>query len=266
MKSEKFFKWVWNINGLMLLGAALLLFVFLSYQFAQESFREEHKTSQTLNLAEDSKGDKKWSLGYPEQITGSPYYYLQLESQNTEVKEVSKVYGLYDSGYRNTRAKNILFIDSISNESTWLFKSVRQLIINMELLHLKISSGQVTTKAIYYEVINNDSNNDGVFDIKDKRTFSLTRNDGSKYSEIISGYNRIVTARINESGSLFVIYINNDEVHSMLVELDDFTVLKKSQLPKVNDSWQNGAGGALHATPDLDVMSKKKSSSYMYCA
>ncbi|MCF6193564.1 MAG: hypothetical protein L3J46_04435 [Kangiellaceae bacterium] len=235
MKSEKFFKWVWNINGLLLLTGILLMSLLIAYQLVKELSREEQEPTQTLNLAEDSTGEEKWSLGYPQKVVGSPYYYLKLESENKEVIARKPVYSFSGSGYRNTRAKNVLFINSNSNVSNWLFKSVRQLIINMESLHVKDSSDLVTTKAIYYEVINNDTNSDGVYDIKDKKTFALTRKDGTKYSEIISGYNNILTASMNEAGALFVIYINNGEVHSMLVDVDNFIILEKTQLPKVSD-------------------------------
>jgi len=236
MKIDKFFKWVWNINGLILLIGASILTIIIAYQLTKDFFREEARSTQTLSLAEDSKGEENWSLGYPEYIEGSDYYYLPLESDTKEVETKSKVYNLYSSGYSATRAKNVIFLNSITNDSTWLFESVKQIIINMNALPFRMENDQVVTKAIYYEVINNDTNKDGVFDINDKRTFSLTKDDGSSYSEIISGYNSIVKASLNKDGKLFVVYINNDEVHSMLIELDEFTVIDQKQLPKVKSS------------------------------
>ena len=90
-------------------------------------------------------------------------------------------------------------------------------------------------KAVSYEVIKNDTNNDKLLDGKDKRTFALSKIDGSNYSEVISGYNRIVESNLNAEGNLFVVFINNDEVYSMLIDLDTFEVISKSMLPKVGE-------------------------------
>ena len=84
----------------------------------------------------------------------------------------------------------------------------------------------------------NDTNNDKLLDGKDKRTFALSKIDGSNYSEVISGYNRIVESNLNAEGNLFVVFINNDEVYSMLIDLDTFEVISKNMLPKVGEwNW-----------------------------
>ena len=90
-----------------------------------------------------------------------------------------------------------------------------------------------TPRGVSYEVIKNDSNNDKRLDGKDKRTFALSKIDGSNYTEVISGYNRIVESNLNAEGNLFVVFINNNEVYSMLIDLDTFKVISKSMLPKV---------------------------------
>ena len=64
MKSEKFFKWVWNVNGLILLmgliiGAAAIGYNFVAYLLKSDN----HVQQQTLNLAEDEQQQEKWKPG-----------------------------------------------------------------------------------------------------------------------------------------------------------------------------------------------------------
>lgn len=90
-------------------------------------------------------------------------------------------------------------------------------------------------RGISYQVIKNDTNNDKILDNKDKRTFALSQIDGSNYTEVISGYNRIVESSVNAEGNLFVVFINNNEVYSMVIDLETFKVISKSMLPKVGE-------------------------------
>ncbi len=234
MKTKKIFKWVWNINGAMILGMTFFVVgeMLVNNFFIEEAYTEE---IETLDLAEDLQGIENWNLGYPQAISGSDFYYLPLESDNKEVKIEQKISGLYGivDDYYTTRSKNVIFINNKSNESHWLFDSVEQIIVNMLTLDARLADQPLITKAIYYEVLNSDSNSDGIVDTNDKLTFSLTKNDGSNYKEIISGYNRIIKADLNASNNLFVLYVNNNEVFSMIIELENFSIISQTQLPKV---------------------------------
>ena len=115
MKSEKFFKWVWNVNGLILLlgliiGAAAIGYNFVAYLLKSDN----HVQQQTLNLAEDEKQQEKWKLGYPGKVEGSDFYFIPLESEklDIEVKADVTVYNNFSGGYkyRPTGSKNILFL------------------------------------------------------------------------------------------------------------------------------------------------------------
>lgn len=248
MKSEKFFKWVWNVNGLILLlgliiGAAAIGYNFVAYLLKSDNYVQQ----QTLNLAEDEKQQEKWKLGYPRKVEGSDFYFIPLESEklDIEVKADVTVYNNFSGGYkyRPTGSKNILFLNDKTNHAKWLFNTTDQLIIEFGALsHYKEFDTRpykeqkvYAPKAVSYEVIKNDTNNDKLLDGKDKRTFALSKIDGSNYSEVISGYNRIVESNLNAEGNLFVVFINNDEVYSMLIDLGKFEVISKSILPKVGE-------------------------------
>ncbi|TMO67467.1 hypothetical protein CWC20_21555, partial [Pseudoalteromonas aurantia] len=110
-----------------------------------------------------------------------------------------------------------MFLNDKTNHAKWLFKTTDQLIIEFGALSrykefdIRPYKEQKVDapKAVSYEVIKNDTNNDKLLDGKDKRTFALSKIDGSNYSEVISGYNRIVESNLNAEGNLFVVFINN---------------------------------------------------------
>ena len=211
--------------------------LFVLFQLVSVIFKDQNLIKQTtLNLAQDDNKEENWRLGYPHKISDTDFYFIALESEKLFV-EKSEGLGMYSefsgSSYKPTRSKNVLFINSITNNSVWLFKSIDQLIIDIMPLVDDEFNERAATRAISYEVINSDTNLDNKLDNTDNRTFALSKVDGSNYTEIITDYNRIIESGLNSDGELFVIFINNNVVCSMLVDLITFEILSKKPLPKV---------------------------------
>jgi hypothetical protein len=240
MKSERFFKWIWNLNGVILFLGIVLGTLIIGYELTTPLFKKVSVAPTTLNLADDESDEEKWSLGRPIKIGETDHYYIPLESEKLTVVskkvEVEAFSGGSSSYYTYTRSKNALFLNGKTNNSAWLFKSVNQLITDINVLSNSEYSQSSTPQSLSYEVINSDTNQDGKLDNSDKRTFAISKIDGSNYTEIIEGYNKIVESRLNFEGNLFVVFINNDEVFSMLVDLNTFKIIDKKPLPKVGDS------------------------------
>ncbi|MBH0043463.1 MULTISPECIES: hypothetical protein [unclassified Pseudoalteromonas] len=239
MKSERFFKWIWNFNGLVAFIAISIGTIFISYELVSSLFKEEYIEPLTLNLAEDEAGEEKWSLGHPNKIGESDFYYIPLESEKLDVESKGTIvegFGGSRGYYTKTRSKNALFLNGKTNNSKWLFKSVNQLITDIKVVSSYENSRNSKALALSYEIINSDTNQDGKFDSLDKRTFALSKIDGSNYIEIIEGYNKIVESNLNLEGNLFVVFINNNEVFSMIVNLSTFKIIDKKPLPRVGNS------------------------------
>ena len=237
MKSDKFFKWIWNVNGLILFVGIVIAVLFISYQLISVLFKNDFVEQPTLNLAQDNKKEEKWSLGYPRKVGKTDFHYIPLESEKlTAEKRSSSIRNFSSGSYNPTRSKNVLLINGITNKSYWLFKTIDQLIIEIKPFVANEFNENIMTRAISYEVINNDTNQDGKLDNSDKRTYAISKIDGSNYTEIISGYNRIVESELNTDGNLFVVFINNNEVYSMVINLMTFKVLSELSLPKVGHS------------------------------
>ncbi|WP_149980725.1 hypothetical protein [Pseudoalteromonas rhizosphaerae] len=237
MNSDKFFKWVWNLNGIILLVGVLIATALISVQLVTTVFNDNDVEPPALNLADDKNEEEKWRLGYPRRVGETDFYYIELESEKltveASIQAESEVLAMFSSKYKPTRSKNVMFINGKTNYANWLFDTTDQLITDISPLYLSEFDSQSKAAGIAYHVIKNDTNNDGLLSNEDKSTFALSKIDGSGYSEVLTGYDRILEHAVNEQGNLFMLFIDNAEVFSMLVDLTTFKVIDKRQLPKV---------------------------------
>jgi hypothetical protein len=245
MKSDKFFKWIWNFNGLVLFLGIVITTLFISYQIVTSFFKDDGIERTTLNLAKDSENEEKWSLGSPRKISGTDFYYIALQSEKLTVETRESAVENFNGGgihnfiggnYNPTKSKNVMLINGNTNTRSWLFQSTEQLIIEITPLILDEYNSDNAAIGILYQVINSDTNQDSKLDNSDKPTFALSKVDGTNYTEIITGYNNIVQSDLNIEGNLFVVFTNNNEVYSMVIDMITFKVISKSPLPKVGDS------------------------------
>jgi len=235
MNSDKFFKWVWNLNGIILLVGVLIATALISVQLVTTVFNDNDVEPPALNLADDKNEEEKWRLGYPRRVGETDFYYIELESEKLTVEASiqAEVRAMFSSKYKPTRSKNVMFINGKTNYANWLFDTTDQLIADISPLYLSEFDSQSKAAGIAYHVIKNDTNNDGLLSNEDKSTFALSKIDGSGYSEVLTGYDRILEYAVNEQGNLFMLFIDNADVFSMLVDLTTFKVIDKRQLPKV---------------------------------
>ncbi|MGO2370818.1 MAG: hypothetical protein ACTH5C_00440 [Pseudoalteromonas prydzensis] len=237
MNSDKFFKWVWNLNGIILLVGVLIATALISVQLVTTVFNDNDVEPPALNLADDKNEEEKWRLGYPRRVGETDFYYIELESEKltveASIQAEAEVRAMFSSKYKPTRSKNVMFINGKTNYANWLFDTTDQLITDISPLYLSEFDSQSKAAGIAYHVIKNDTNNDGLLSNEDKSTFALSKIDGSGYSEVLTGYDRILEYAVNEQGNLFMLFIDNADVFSMLVDLTTFKVIDKRQLPKV---------------------------------
>ncbi|ODB43248.1 hypothetical protein BB427_23235 [Pseudoalteromonas sp. BMB] len=87
MKTDRFFKWIWNFNGLVLFIGIVTGTLFISYQIALIFFKDDVVEQPTLNLAQDDKKEEKWGLGYPRKVGNTDFHFIPLESEKLSVEK-----------------------------------------------------------------------------------------------------------------------------------------------------------------------------------
>lgn len=240
---EKIFTWIWRLNGLLILGIALITLGFISFTFLMDFNRPEPERL-TTNIAEDPQGKENWVLGRPKEVNGTENIYVPLVSENNEGE--AEVRGKFSSNTRYRYGdsyqgfyKNILFINCKSNEMSWLFKDVDQLIETVSQLprnksHLYDEYEEPTeTKLIIYNFHIQDSNNDGFITSDDDSALAYSLPDGTEFNVILEGYERILSTKLQDNGILSVIYQKFGVGILSNFSLSLFSEISRVELPNV---------------------------------
>jgi hypothetical protein len=229
MEENKFFRYIWRINGLILLVAGIMaigVLAFAGYKIYGETTRDR-STRNIVNIQEDSEIKEKWLLGYMEDIQGTSYVMVPLNSdQNYAQSYYSK---------SSSSARNYLFINSKNNEQHWLFKNNKYLIADKTMLSEQgYRNEERNIRAILYQVIKKDTDNDNRLTSKDLKTISISGPNGSGYKELIQGVDVFVGQRTVDENTLLIVYQKQGVGYSANVSLSELAISNEQELPKVS--------------------------------
>ncbi|WP_462158949.1 hypothetical protein [Pseudoalteromonas sp. GB56] len=240
MENNKFFKLVWRINGVLILGTALLILLAVGYQAISQMLRFNHtQAAPTVeNLADDPQGKEKWVIGRPLPVNQGDFILLPLVSENKEVENVgvevfaSKSYNMFEGGYYGDPSKNVLFLNTQDNSAFWLFKGVDRLILDITLFPGGYDY-EGPTKAIFYKVIAKDTNSDNKLSKEDAASLYISEPNGKNYQRVLSAYDRIISRDLVSDNRMMVIYQHDGKAYSKLIQLSPYTEVSNVELPKV---------------------------------
>ncbi len=83
MEENKFFRFVWRFNGIILMIAGILAIGFLAFAGYQlyEEFTRDRVVSNIVNIEKNTTIEESWQLGYMQEIQGTPYVLIPLNSE-----------------------------------------------------------------------------------------------------------------------------------------------------------------------------------------
>jgi hypothetical protein len=188
------------------------------------------------SVADDPRGVEKWIL-QDTYIASKSSLILALVSDR---KEVDAPPYISQTAFMNPskEAKNILFVNSKDNSSSWLFKGNHQLILEFSTLSVRHGympfpmSKKRDEKALYYKVVNHDSNGDGKITRLDSATLAVSDMMGRNYKELVKDVSRVVSAKEVDDSLIFV-YQKAGVGYSLQLSLADFRIVSNKMLPKV---------------------------------
>ncbi len=239
MEENKFFKLVWRINSLIILGGATVIALFIAYHVVKDFLRPSHRPEPIVveNLAEDPENKEKWVIGSPINIDGNDYMLLPLVSENKEVKRKSVANftkSSYDRYYGNP-SKNILFLNKKTNESFWLFEDTGRLILNTTQFPNHYQNKE-PTKAIFYNVVSKDTNNDKKLSYKDDSSLYMSNPEGGDYQLVLDAYDKIISQTSVGDNQIIIVFQHQGKAYSRLIQLSPYKVISNAELPKIKNS------------------------------
>lgn len=187
---------------------------------------EERSRLNIVNAQSEDDVEEEWQLGQIMQIPGSPYVMIPLRSDRRNVQSDYSKSGL--------SVQNYLFINSETNESNWIFENNKHLILSAGFIPEEYyGSDQEDVQAVLYEVIKEDTNDDGSLSDEDLMTISLSRTSGDKYTEVVDDVEEFVGHAFFENDKLLIVYQKGGIGYSARIDLSGFVVSNETELSKV---------------------------------
>jgi len=242
MNVNKIFRWVWRINGLVILLGSLFIAGTLLIELSTRSVRYDPEPVVT-GIAADPEGFERWVLGRSELVSGSNYLVIPLVSEKGDfdykARGGSAHYDMFSSGggYRETYSKNLLFVNSQTDEMDWLFEGVDQFITSIDQLprtsRYLPDDIKEKTKYIFYSVVDQDTNGDGMVNTEDDSSLAYTTYNGSGYQVLLSSYERVLSKTLDDSDQLSIIYQESGVGYLAKYSLSPYELVSNTELPSI---------------------------------
>lgn len=143
------------------------------------------------------------------------------------------------------RVHNLVFLDAQTLESHRLFPTNEYAIRNAtqfpdDWIDTYNATGQrpnevAPTEWFVYEIITNDTNNDGLLNRDDLFIVAISDEDGIGYIELMSGISGIYGMKMVENGKLVVSYLQNGKKLASLIDMKAKTILETKELTNLGE-------------------------------
>lgn len=226
MSRGRFFRRVWQLNGLIILAvgvAALGGIGLLGFQLLQEVTGERGRFD-IVNVEPEAEVEEQWRLSGLTPISGTHHVMLTLHSDQRYAQSY------YDKSVSS--ARNVQFIDGDTNRAHWLFPHNRFLITDS--IQLFTTADDTVTRAILYRVVKGDGDGDRRLTRDDPMVIALSTPLGEGYSEILDGVDELVGSHLVDEESLLLVYRRGGATHSARVDLSTFAIIEDRALPVVS--------------------------------
>lgn len=212
-RASRFFRWVWRINGILLLVLSLITML-----FALNILLSFVDPPQVVAVAPKPKDDNEpvVRLGKFTPVRGTNWVIAPLHFQSEEPSSrFSSTYKKYGGAILDYQ-----FVDTNSGASWRLTGSAHTRILNQWLLSPE-SDGPVSLIAA--TVVQEDTDQDGQITAEDERVLIVVKPDGSARAEVLRGVDRVVHNSIRDS-ELHVLYVERETQRLLLMKVDVATL------------------------------------------
>ncbi|MEM8641338.1 MAG: hypothetical protein AAGG51_21350 [Cyanobacteria bacterium P01_G01_bin.54] len=130
---------------------------------------------------------------------------------------------------------NYLFVNSQTNLENWLLDTNDALITASFVLSASapdttsIQAAGIQTAGILYEVVQADTDADQQLTSQDQKVLALSRPDGKGYRVVIEAVETVIGHQLTEDNTILVIYEQEDTIHSVNIDLDNFRVVEEAE-------------------------------------
>ncbi len=229
MENSKFFRVVWKFNGIVIALSGVLAVALLCiglYEVVKDITRKR-PTGDVVNIEQNQEVDINWYLGNINRITGHNIGVIPLTSDQKYSQD-------YYSKTANSE-RNYLFLNFDDDSQYWLFDHNNYLVMSFYKLRTDMYDDKEHVQALAYELVKKDTNSDKRLTASDLITLAITNPDGSGYTEVLTGLERIIDKELINSSSLLVIFEKGGINYSAKINLSTLQAEDVKELPKVGE-------------------------------
>lgn len=228
-----FFRLVWRFNALAIAAvSAIVIFVgvFSAYHIARDLFRQSYQARDIARVEHAADGDAAQppvktdvSLTQFTPIRGSSILWASLEAHQT--------YDFRSSSKEASSTRNIVFYDMTKGESRKLLADDTRLIIERRELRNDEAPSNDPPRALFFLLIENDTDKDGLLTQRDEWTIAMSRLNGDGLTRIEGAVGSVHGMTLNASGNEAVAVVDSGgSLTALHIELEDFKVTRRVNL------------------------------------
>jgi len=180
MNRSRFFKYIQSANSVIIFTGGLLLLsvlIYIVYHIAKDVFGER-KVADVINTDASGELNTKIALSSFERLEGTDYLFSPLLGEQSYRQDY------YDKGA--TSVRNYLFVNINDRSAQYLFSHNRFLLLRTEKILVDLTQDQEKVTALWYEIVQNDTNQDQRLTEMDEKVIALSDVSGNNYREVLS--------------------------------------------------------------------------------
>ena len=222
MQENKFFRFVWRFNAIVIMASGVFTLASLIFIFGGEISRNiKRQNTSVVNVDRDAELKEELKIDNYRRVKGTSYLIFPLKSKQSYR---SSSY----SSKSTSSSRNLLFVDSRTNKKQWLLPDNKSLIVSDRPIPDRATKDN-PTQAILYTVVSEDTNQDQRLTRSDLLTIGIGQPDGKKYQEIAGGIDTLLGYETIGSSQAMVIYQRKQVIYSQTVDWQDFDSLNVSK-------------------------------------
>lgn len=201
MEQIKFFRVINRINSILLLLLLLLGVGFTVFMTIQANSWRNHRSVEVAENPGDQGSAKiELVLGSVNQVPGHDVQYVVLRSKSRG--------GKFSSGRGGGEIRNVLFLLGENLDEKWLYANHSNYIDKLYPIKWTAPDEEVhEVIAMYYEVIEQDTNGDGKLDDDDLLSIAFSKPDGSGLTVLEGGVTSVIDKTLSKDGSNFAVLL-----------------------------------------------------------
>ena len=222
MRARLWSRTLWRVNAIVVLMAGLLVSaaaVMVIVAMLREMPREPLARESSRHEPEVAKGDV-FELGAMTRLRGTPVMLIELTSRQRYSS------GSYTSEPASVR--NLLFYDSETGKSSWLFTQYGLLSGVRPLAERGDDKARI--RWIMLESIAKDTNRDGRLTAHDAHALGVVESDGQNYKELLENVERVLGVEFLSDTTVDVAFTAVDADYIAEVDLPRREVRKRTLL------------------------------------